>query len=50
MIVASTKIATARLKPTALMRTMSVNAKAPATTMMIAAAEVMMPAVVVRDL
>ncbi len=50
IIVASTKTATARPRPTALVRTMPVNAKAPVTTMMIAAAEVMMPAVATSPL
>src|SRR5215204_843818 len=45
MIVASTNTATASPSPMALVVTMPVKAKAPVTTMMMAAAEVMMPAV-----
>src|SRR5215218_7606235 len=48
MIVASTKTATASPSPMALVRMIPVKAKAPVTTMMIAAADVMMPAVVTR--
>ncbi len=50
MIVASTKTATARPRPTALVRMMPVKAKAPVTTMMIAAADVIIPAVATRPL
>src|SRR5215208_4152251 len=50
MIVASTNTATARPRPIALVRTIPVQAKAPVTTMMIAAAEVMIPAVATRPL
>src|ERR671910_3448362 len=50
MIVASTNTATARPRPIALVRTIPVREKAPVTTMMIAAAEVMIPAVPTRPL
>ncbi len=50
MIVASTNMATASPSPTAFVRIMPVKAKAPVTTMMIAAAEVMIPAVATSPL
>jgi hypothetical protein len=45
VIVASTKTATARPKPTAFVTMTLLKAKAPVTTMIMAAAAVMMPAV-----
>src|SRR5215217_1878932 len=48
--VASTKTATASPRPTAFVRTMPVKAKAPVTTMIIAAADVMIPAVATSPL
>ena len=50
IMVASTKTATAMPRPTALVSMIPVNANAPVTTMMIAAADVMMPAVATRPL
>src|SRR5918994_7770735 len=49
-IVASTNTATARPRPMALVRTMPVRAKAPVTTMIMAAAEGMIPAVATSPL
>src|SRR5918994_3585508 len=45
MIVASTKTATARPRPTALVMMTLLKANAPVTTMIMAAADVMIPAV-----